>query len=342
MNSRRTFLKTAALAAAGMGIAPTFSATGFAGRRKGNKPVIISTWNHGLGANVAGWDILAKGGSALDAVEAAVRIPEADPAERSVGYGGFPDRDGHVTLDASIMDHMGNCGAVACLEHIMHPISVARKVMEKTPHVMLVGQGALDFALSQGFEKQNLLTPESEADWRKWLEKAEYKPMVNFENTMNLPTKKINSENHDTIGTLAIDANGHLAGACTTSGAAWKMHGRVGDSPIIGGGLFVDGEAGCAVATGLGEAVIRTAGATIVVELMRQGKSPYQAAKEVVERIYRVHHKLGKLDDLQVGILAMNSRGEYGGYSLRAGFNFALCAQGVANQMVNAEYKMEW
>ena len=240
------------------------------------KPLIISTWNHGLPANEEAFKQLKKGESALNAIVAGVGIPEADPKERSVGYGGLPDRDGYVTLDACIMDHNSNCGSVSFLQDIKHPIAVAKKVLQETPHVMLSGKGAQDFALSKGFVKENLLTSESEKDWKDWIKKSNYKPVINI-------------ENHDTISMLILDEDGNLSGGCTTSGAAWKMHGRVGDSPIIGAGLFLDNDIGAAAATGLGEAVIRTAGSAMVVELMRQGKSPLEACKEIVERIYNKH-----------------------------------------------------
>lgn len=281
---------------------------GIRGAAKTNKPIVISTWDHGMPANEAAWKILSKNGNALDAVEAGVRVPEADPNVRTVGYGGYPDREGKVTLDACIMDKDSNCGAVAFLQHIKHPISVARKVMEDTPHVMLVGKGAYEFALSKGFKKENLLTPASEKDWKNWLKESKYKPVINI-------------ENHDTIGMLALDANGDLAGACTTSGAAYKMHGRVGDSPIIGAGLFVDNEVGAATATGLGEAVIRMVGSHLVVELMRQGNSPEDACRLAVERIISKHKDV---KDLQVGFIALNKKGEYGGYCIHKGFNYAI------------------
>lgn len=275
---------------------------------KVNMPIVISTWDHGMPANAAAWEILSKGGNALDAVEAGVMVPEGDPTVRTVGYGGYPDREGKVTLDACIMDKDSNCGSVAFLQHIKHPIAVARKVMEDTPHIMLVGEGALQFALEKGFPKENLLTAESEQDWKNWLQKSEYKPVINI-------------ENHDTIGLLALDANGDLSGACTTSGASFKMHGRVGDSPIIGAGLFVDNEVGAATATGLGEAVIRMVGSHLVVELMRQGNSPEKACKLAVERIIAKHKDVS---DLQVGFIALNKAGEHGGYCIHKGFNYAL------------------
>ena len=231
--------------------------------KKGSKPIVLSTWNFGIQANAAAWEVLKNNGRALDAVEAGVKVPEGDPKERSVGYGGRPDRDGRVTLDACIMDENANIGSVGCLEFIKHPIAVARAVMEKTPHVMLVGDGALQFALSQGFVKENLLVEDSEKEWKEWLKTSQYKPIANI-------------ENHDTIGMIALDANGNLSGACTTSGMAFKMHGRVGDSPIIGGAVFCDDEVGGACATGLGEFVMKTLGSFLIVEFMRQGKSPQQ------------------------------------------------------------------
>ncbi|MCB9222543.1 MAG: N(4)-(beta-N-acetylglucosaminyl)-L-asparaginase [Crocinitomicaceae bacterium] len=290
-----------------------------------NKPIVVSTWNHGLDANKAAWEILSKGGSALDAVEAGVRVTESDPENMSVGLGGLPDRDGNVTLDACIMDHNSKCGAVAFLQYIENPISVARKVMEDTPHVMLAGEGALAFALDKGFEKKNLLTDKAKEAWEEWLKSSDYKPVIN-------------SENHDTIGMLAIDESGKIAGACTTSGMAYKIHGRVGDSPIIGAGLFVDSEVGSACATGVGEAVIRTAGSAMVVELMRQGKTPQEACIEVVNRIIKKHDSI---ENLQVGFIALDKYGNYGCHSVYAGFNIALRDNETEN-LVDATYENEW
>lgn len=303
MTSRRKFIQLSAL-----GTSLLSSPQLLAGRVQQNKPIVLSTWNFGMAANVAAWKILSAGGRALDAVEAGAKVPEADPTEITVGYGGLPDRDGHVTLDACIMDEYGNCGSVICLEHVVHAVSVARAVMEKTPHVILAGEGALQFALANGFKKKNLLTPESEKAWKEWKKKSEYKPVINI-------------ENHDTIGIIALDANGNLSGACTTSGMAFKMHGRVGDSPIIGAGLYVDNEVGAATATGVGEEVVRIVGCHLVVELMRQGNSPEQACKLAVERILKKNP--AKAKDVQVGFLALNKNGEYGAYCLQKGFTFA-------------------
>jgi N4-(beta-N-acetylglucosaminyl)-L-asparaginase len=305
MSSRRKFLKLTALGATALSL----PSTALRAKDTGTKPIVLSTWNFGLDANVAAWKILSADGRALDAVEAGAKVPEADPKETSVGYGGLPDRDGHVTLDACIMDEHGNCGSVAFLEHIMHPISVARMVMEKTPHVMLVGQGALQFALANGFKKKKLLTPGSEKAWKEWAKKSEYKPVANI-------------ENHDTIGIIALDAQGNLSGACTTSGMAYKMRGRVGDSPIIGAGLYVDNEVGAATATGVGEEVIRIVGCHLVVELMRQGNSPEDACRLAVERILKKNP--AKAKEVQVGFLALNKNGDYGAYCLQKGFTYAV------------------
>lgn len=283
-------------------------------------PMAISTWQHGEKANEIGWKILSTGGRALDAVEAGVKAIEADPTGRSVGIGGTPDRDGHVTLDACIMDETGNCGSVCFLEHIKHPISVARKVMEKTPHVILAGEGALQFALSEGFEKEELLIEETRKAWEKWKEKANYDPVINI-------------ENHDTIGMLAMDRQGNISGACTTSGLGYKMRGRVGDSPIIGAGLYVDNEVGGACATGLGEAVLKSLGSFLVVELMRNGLSPQAACEEAINRIIKKQkgHK-----DFQIGYLAINKQGEFGAYSIHKGFDFALY-QNNKNQIIDSK-----
>jgi isoaspartyl peptidase/L-asparaginase-like protein (Ntn-hydrolase superfamily) len=278
----------------------------------GGKAIVISTWYHGLAANDAAWAILKKGGKALDAVEKGVMVSESDPTNLTVGLGGLPDRDGNVTLDACIMDEKGRAGSVAFLQHIENPICIARLVMEKTPHVMLVGEGALRFALENGFKKINLLTEESKKRWEEWKKTSKYETPVNI-------------ENHDTIGMLAIDSSGNISGACTTSGMAFKMNGRVGDSPIIGAGLFVDNEVGGAVATGVGELVMRTCGSFLVVENMRRGMSPEKACKAAVDRIVAKHPSVA---DTQVGFLALRKDGKYGGYSIHDGFDYALTYEG--------------
>lgn len=322
MSSRRQFIKYTFAGAAAVGGISTLGAA--PKRKKTKKPIVISTWDFGVAANKAAWEVLRVKGRALDAVEQGVKIAEADLSNPTVGKGGYPDRDGHVSLDACIMDDLGNCGSVAALEDIAHPISVARMVMEKTPHVMLVGEGALQFALACGFQKENLLIPSSEEAWKEWLKEKQYKPIMNIENkSFNTERLPGNQYNHDTIGMLALDAAGNLSGACTTSGMAFKMRGRVGDSPIIGAGLYVDNEIGAATSTGVGEEVIRTVGSFLVVELMRQGYSPEAACKEAVERIVKKKPETAK--EIQVGFLALNKKGEYGSYALQSGFTYAVC-----------------
>lgn len=326
MSDRRRFLQDSIL------VSSLFAATraapaNAAAQTSAATPRVVSTWDFGVAANQAAWEVLANNGRALDAVEAGARVPEVDLRNHSVGRAGYPDRDGRVTLDASIMDEHGNCGAVAAIEHIAHPISVARRVMEKTPHVLLVGDGALQFALEQGFSKEDLLTPESEKAWREWLKSANYKPVANSEvkSYDAAPTNGVRGDarNHDTLGMLAIDAHGNLSGACTTSGMAWKLHGRVGDSPIIGAGLYVDNDVGAATSTGVGEEVIRNVGSFLVVELMRQGHSPEAACREAVARIIKRKPALAK--DTQVGFLALNKRGEVGAWAIQKGFAYAVC-----------------
>jgi N4-(beta-N-acetylglucosaminyl)-L-asparaginase len=313
---RRTFLQTSGfIGTATILKSPSSDQSTFA-----TEPIIIATWKNEKGTK-SGWDKMMQTGRALDGVEAGAWIPEADPNETSVGYGGLPDRDGHVTLDACIMDHLGNAGAVTFLEGIMHPISVARAVMEKTPHVMLSGAGALKFALDQGFKKQNLLTPASKKAWEEWKKESKYKPIVNI-------------ENHDTIGLLGIGKAGEIAGACSTSGLAYKMHGRVGDSPIIGGAVFCDDEVGGACATGLGEFVMKTLGSFLIVEFMRQGMSPQKACEEAIMRIVKRY----KYQDFQVGYLALNKKGEYGAYSIQKGFNLTITKNGITQVIESASY----
>ncbi len=317
--SRRKFLQTSAVLSTLLPFTSLFAKSKTA---EPTKPVVISTWDFGKPANAEAWKVLTNKGRALDAVEMGVHVPEADPLITTVGYGGAPDRDGHVTLDACIMDEFANCGSVAGLEHIVHPISVARKVMEKTPHVMLIGDGALQFALANGFKKQNLLTPASEKAWKEWLKTANYKPIVNI-------------ENHDTIGMLALDMNQNLSAACTTSGMAYKMRGRVGDSPIIGAGVFVDNEIGAATSTGVGEEVIRICGSHLVVELMRQGNSPQEACEKAVGRIVKNQPKKSK--EMQVGFLAINKNGEHGAFALQKGFTFAVYSNSINNELFEAK-----
>lgn len=329
MKNRREFIKISALGSMAM-----ISGTACSGTTEtdessaviagsGSKPIVVSTWKHGLEANAAAWKVLSKGGSALDASEAGVRVTESDPENLSVGLGGLPDREGIVTLDACIMDHKGNCGAVAFLQDIENPISVARKVMEETPHVMLAGEGAYQFAREQGFPKTNLLTEKARLLYEEWLKTSKYETIIN-------------RENHDTIGMLAIDSEGNLSGACTTSGMSYKLHGRVGDSPIIGAGLFVDNEVGAACATGVGEAVIRVAGSSVIVEMMRHGKSPQEACEEAVRRIIEKHENI---EEMQVAFLALDKQGRVGSASVHCGFSYALKTEDKT-ELIQAKYKL--
>ena len=329
---RRSFVKLSAV-----GLAASIVKPGFASENPIENPLsseykgeakMISTWSHGQEANRAGWKRLESGGTSLEAVEEGARQTESDIKNRSVGIGGMPDREGHVTLDACIMDWESNCGSVGYLEGIAHPISVAKHIMQNTPHVMLVGSGAKKYALKHGFETIKTPLPEVKKEWEKWKkEQAEIskKPAINH-------------ENHDTIGLLAIDASGRISGACTTSGWAYKLPGRLGDSPIIGAGLFVDQEVGGAVATGLGESIIKIAGSHTVVELMRQGKTPEQACKETVERLIRKHKDMS---GLQCAFIAINTRGEVGGYSVFNGFNYALKTQD-RDDLIDTPFDRKW
>jgi N4-(beta-N-acetylglucosaminyl)-L-asparaginase len=226
------------------------------------------------------------------------------------------------------MDEFANCGAVAGIERIKHPVSVARKVMETTPHVLLVGAGAQQFALQNGFKLESTeLSDDAKNAYANWLKKSEYKPVINIENKKGNGPFAPNffddgTLNHDTMGLVAMDAKGNLSGAVTTSGMAFKIHGRVGDSPVIGAGLFVDNEVGAATSSGTGEEVIRICGTHLVVEFMRQGYHPEMACKKAVERI--VKRDKAKAKTLQVGFLAMNKKGQYGAYAIQKGFVFSV------------------
>lgn len=326
---RKTFIKTSALATVAMGLSSKVAAA--SPQDKGTKknpnskaglPLVISTWSHGMAANEAAMKAMKEGGNAVDMVEKGVWVVEADKNNTSVGLGGFPDRDGIVTLDASIMDMSSKAGCVAFVQGVEHPISLARAVMEKTPHVLIVGRGAEMFAESLGIKLlPNKLTEQTDKAWHDWLKEKNYKPVINI-------------ENHDTIGMLAIDQDGAFAGACTTSGLAWKMHGRVGDSPIIGAGLFVDSEVGAATCTGLGETVLRTLASHVAVEEMRRGATPQEACEEAIARIVKTNPTTYK--EFQVGILAINPKGEHGAYGLTKGFNYALY-QNEKNVLLDAD-----
>jgi N4-(beta-N-acetylglucosaminyl)-L-asparaginase len=306
--------------ALGLGAAATLAAGAGRAAESDDPIAIVSTWDFGKAANEAALARFKAGGTALDAVEAGARVPEADPTNHSVGYGGYPDRDGHVTLDAIIMDDRGRVGAVAALEDVVHAISVARLVMEKTPHTLLVGEGATRFALDQGMPRANLLTPDAEKAWRDWLRTAHYQPVANIEN--QLPAPPSSRLNHDTIGILARGRDGRMAAACTTSGMAFKMRGRVGDSPQAGCGLFLESGVGAAASTGVGEEVTRIAGTARVIASMRAGLSPQAACEEAVKHIAQLRGEAIK--GLQVGFLALGQNGRVGAYALLPGFTYAV------------------
>lgn len=327
MAGRRRFLKNtllyASLLTPGYSLADNLH---FSLGKARPKPLLLATWNHGMPANDKGWEILTQGsGNILDAVEEGVKITEADLSNLSVGLQGLPDREGIVTLDASIMKGDGSCGSVSFVRQVKHPISLARRVMERTPHVMLSGEGARQFAIAEGFPMEpEKLSPAADKAYQEWKVNSEYKPIINI-------------ENHDTIGMIGLGEDGKMAGSCTTSGLAYKMHGRVGDSPIIGAGLYVDDEVGAATATGLGESIIRICGSFLIVELMRQGRSPQEACEEAVRRLIA---KSRNIDDIQAGFLAINKEGEYGAYAVHPGFNYALHQRG-GKSLVNSKSKFK-
>ncbi|HED06570.1 MAG TPA: glycosylasparaginase [Ignavibacteria bacterium] len=315
--TRRQFLITGSLALTGAAITKTYPKIKNKVTVKG--PVSISTWSHGYEANKVSMKVMQSGKTSLDAVELGIHTAENNPKVTSVGYGGYPDAEGNVTLDASIMNWEGNAGAVGFLQEIKNPISVARLVMEKTPHIMLVGAGALQFALKNGFKKQDILTPKAKEAWERWKKKKE--------------TELQKKENHDTVGLLAIDKKGNMSGGVSTSGIAFKTYGRVGDSPIIGAGLFVDNEVGGACSTGWGELAMKSVGSFLTVEKMREGYSPQKACEYVIKRISKEPYFGNK----QICFLAMNKEGEFGAFSLYKGFAFAI-ANEQGNRLLQSDY----
>ena len=329
---RRKFINLTALTT------PLLSFTKINNQLPVTKPIMVSTWDEGQNVNNAAWTILSNKGKAIDAIEAGAVYVE-NKISCCVGLGGNPDRDGIVTLDACIMDEHSNCGAVAGLERIKHPLSVARKLMETTPHVLLVGDGAQKFALQNGFVLESKeLSEDAKKEYEQWLKKTEYKPVINIENKDGafIPMKFDNGTfNHDTMGMVAMDAAGNLSGGVTTSGMAFKIHGRVGDSAIIGAGLFVDNTVGAATSSGVGEEVIRTCGTHTVVEFMRKGYSPEMACKKTVERI--IKNNPAKAKTLQVGFAAINKKGEHGAYALQKGFVYAV-KTGEEDKIYSSKY----
>lgn len=293
--------------------------------RQAEPPIVISTWDHGVASNEGAMKALRNGMNALDAAEQGVNVSENDPDVHSVGLGGYPDEDGIVTLDACIMDWQWRCGSVGALQDIKNPVSVARQVMEVTDHIMLVGEGAKTFALRMGFPEDKLLTEPAREWWLNW------KRELSSQDDWLVP-----EDVHDTIGMLVLDTDGHLAGACTTSGLAGKIHGRVGDSPLIGSGLYVDGEIGGAAATGRGEEFIRTNGTHLVVENMRRGMSPQNACEDALRRIVKIN---GGMVDFQGAFVALSINGEIGAASLQPGFQYALFAEG-RNELYDGKHLM--
>lgn len=266
-------------------------------------PLVLSTWSFGMPANEAAWQVLSAGGSALNAVDAGITFCEEDPTADSVGWGGLPDATGEVTLDAAIIDHKGNCGAVGCLYRVRNAIKVARLVMEKTSHVMLVGEAATRFAFDNGMQQTNLLSPQAGRRFDDWRLDRTSDPEVG----------------HDTIGMLAIDSAGQIAAGCSTSGLPFKHAGRVGDSPILGAGIYLRPGVGAAVATGQGEEMMKVCGCYAVVDAMRRGLEPREAIAEVLQEIRRRHDGRAEAD---VSFLALRLDGAYAGLTLRAKTNF--------------------
>ncbi len=339
MTNRREFLKAAAAAALPFAASSTSSAQAKSPRY--TRPVVVSTWDSGIRANAAAWKILSQKGKAIDAVEAAARSAEEE-SSCCVGLDAYPDRDGYVTLDASIMDQKSNCGSVVYMQHIKHPISVARRLMETSKHVVLAGAGATQFAVDNGFERMPAkLSKDAEKAWKEWLKKSEYKPVINIENQKPLSRNRGSTPaffengdpNHDTMGTIALDFKGDLSGACTTSGMAFKMHGRVGDSPIIGAGLFVDNKVGAATSSGVGEEVIRICGTHLIIELMRFGYSPTKACAEAVKRVVDRDPKAAR--EIQVGFVALARNGEVGAFAVQKGFTYSV-TNSLANETIAA------
>ena len=292
----------------GFGSASIVKERGYAIKKKNKSmvkpPISICTWDFKK-ANFQAGMALESGKDALSSAIIGANVEEENPKNSTVGYGGAPDREGTVTLDAAVMDHKGNCGSVLGVEEVVNVSSLAKDVMEKTPHVILSGKGAQNFAIKNGYKLKSLLTEDSKKKWMEWKKKPIYSP-------------KTNIDNHDTIGILCLDKKGNIGGVCSTSGLAYKMEGRIGDSPIIGSGLYIDNNVGGAVATGLGEEIIKIVGSFLVVELMRNGKTPKEACEEALLRIYRKN----KSPKFQIAFLALDKYGNSGSSCLQEGFSY--------------------
>jgi N4-(beta-N-acetylglucosaminyl)-L-asparaginase len=287
-------------------------------------PVFLSTWVHGKPANDRAAEVFKSGASLLDALEKGINVPENDPLVTSVGYGGLPNAEGEVELDAALMDGTRHrAGAVASLRKIKNPISVARQVLEKTKHTTLAGQGAFQFALKMGFHSEQLLTPESLKKWLDW------KANPNREIFWLDPTV-----NHDTIGMVATDGKGHVVSGCSTSGLAWKIPGRVGDSPLVGCGVFADDSVGAASATGDGDLMANYCTSISIVHNMARGASPQEACEELLKHMTATDPQNKTRDAC---VIAINTRGEVGAASMRAGYRlkYALWRDGQS-QLLDA------
>jgi N4-(beta-N-acetylglucosaminyl)-L-asparaginase len=350
--TRRNFLKVSAVAGIGAVVQDT-NVKAVPAAKEAFKPIVISSAN-GVKATERAMEIIKSGGRALDAVIAGVNINEDDPNDMSVGYGGLPNEDGEVELDASVMDGATHrAGSVAALKHIKNPSKVARLVMERTDHIMLVGEGALKFALAHGFKKEDLLTEKAREMWLRWKEtmsnqdnwlSPEQAAVEDSRNMSSLRPAELMDvmRTYGTINCLGIDLKGNIAGVTTTSGLSWKIAGRVGDSPIIGAGLYVDNEVGAAGSTGRGEANIKICGAHTIVENMRRGLSPEQACLDALERVVKTTHEKRLLDDkrrpkFDLQFYAINKNGEYAGAALWSGKQFALHS-GRESKKVDAAY----
>ncbi len=317
---RRDFMKTVAATAAASALEDDPAEADRAG------PIFLSTWAHGKPANEHAAEVFNSGGSLLDAVEKGINVPENDPNVTSVGYGGIPNAQGVVELDAAIMDGTRHrAGSVCALRMIKNPISVARMVLEKTSHTTLAGEGAFEFALKLGFEAQTLLTPQSLQKWLDWKANPHHK------------TYWLNTENHDTIGMVATDGNGHLVCGCSTSGVAFKIPGRVGDSPLVGCGVYADDNVGAASATGDGDLMTNYCTSISIVHFMRRGASPQEACMELLKHMVETD---GKNKEAQVGLIAMNKRGEIGAACMNEGFflKYALWKDGQSQLLDSAKF----
>jgi N4-(beta-N-acetylglucosaminyl)-L-asparaginase len=298
---RRSFLKSVA------GTAALATVEGKAALASDSGPVFLSTWAHGKPANERAAEVFKGGGSLLDAVEKGINVPESDPTVMSVGYGGLPNAEGVVELDAAIMDGTRHrAGAVCSLHMIKNPVSVARLVMEKTRHTTLAGEGAFEFALKMGFEPQTLLTPESLKKWQEWKANPQRK------------TFWLTPENHDTIGMVATDGKGHVVSGCSTSGLAWKIPGRVGDSPLVGCGVYADDNVGAASATGDGDLMTNYCTSVSIVHSMARGAMPQEACMELLRHMVKTDPKN---KGGEVAVIAINTRGEIGAACMNEGFH---------------------